>query len=82
MNWKCKPGHYYLLTAAVGAGYDKIVNLEVAEIGQLLDFVNIMGYDFHGGWENVTNHHSPLYPNSDDPNPNPDIRAKYNAAPR
>ena len=73
-------GKYYLLTAAVGAGYDKIANLEVAQIGQLLDFINLMGYDFHGGWETTTNHHALLFPNPNDPSPNTDIRDKYNSS--
>lgn len=54
-------GKYYYLTIAAGAGLDKIANLEVAEISGILDWINVMCYDFHGGWENVTDHHSPLY---------------------
>lgn len=31
-----------------------------------LDFINVMTYDFHGTWESVTGHHSPLYKGSQD----------------
>ncbi|CAG2120750.1 unnamed protein product, partial [Medioppia subpectinata] len=55
--------HNYLLTAAVSAGKPTIdVSYDVKELDQLLDFVNVMAYDFHGGaWEEVTGHNAPLY---------------------
>lgn len=31
-----------------------------------LDFINVMTYDFHGTWERVTGHNSPLYKSSRD----------------
>ncbi|KAF0812901.1 Chitinase A1 [Andreprevotia sp. IGB-42] len=42
---------HYLLTTALSAGKDKIENTEPAKYGQYMDFVNLMTYDFHGGWE-------------------------------
>ncbi|GAB3671922.1 glycosyl hydrolase family 18 protein [Actinocorallia lasiicapitis] len=45
------------------------VGLEVDKIANYLDFGNVQGYDFHGRWENVTNHHDNLYDVVGDPNP-------------
>ncbi|KAM9786239.1 chitotriosidase-1-like [Neosynchiropus ocellatus] len=51
-----------LLSAAVAAGKATIDGgYEIAEIAKYLDFINVMTYDFHGTWESVTGHHSPLY---------------------
>uniref|UniRef100_A0A8C8SIM4 GH18 domain-containing protein n=1 Tax=Pelusios castaneus TaxID=367368 RepID=A0A8C8SIM4_9SAUR len=56
-----------LVTAAVSAGKGTIdAGYEIAEIGKLLDFISIMTYDFHGGWDPVTGHNSPLYKGSTD----------------
>lgn len=51
-----------MLTAAVAAGKGTIdAGYEIAEIAKCLDFINVMTYDFHGSWERVTGHNSPLY---------------------
>ncbi|KAK2885731.1 hypothetical protein QQF64_020835 [Cirrhinus molitorella] len=56
-----------MLTAAVAAGKATIdAGYEIAEIAKYLDFINVMTYDFHGSWEGVTGHNSPLYPGSGD----------------
>jgi chitinase len=60
-------GKRYLLSIAAPAGADKIANLELFKIGQTVDWINVMTYDYHGGWENVTNHHAPLWHNPQDP---------------
>ena len=44
----------YLLTIAAPAGAARIADIEVDQIHQHLDFINVMTYDFHGTWENVT----------------------------
>ncbi|MET7341599.1 glycosyl hydrolase family 18 protein [Streptomyces sp. NPDC005547] len=62
-------GKKYLLTAAFGAGQDKIANIETAKIGQYLDYANLMTYDMHGAWDGdgPTYHQSPLYSGANDP---------------
>ncbi|KAM8867698.1 acidic mammalian chitinase-like [Synchiropus picturatus] len=56
-----------MLTAAVSAGKGTIdAGYEIAEIARYLDFINVMTYDFHGTWETVTGHNSPLYRGSHD----------------
>jgi len=67
----------YALTAAIGAGTEKIAQTEPALYSQYMDWVNVMTYDFHGGWENTTNFHSPLY--HDPADPSTGVLAKYNS---
>ncbi|XP_043925108.1 uncharacterized protein LOC122799843 [Protopterus annectens] len=56
-----------LLSAAVAAGKGTIdAAYEIDKISQHLDFINMMTYDFHGAWEQVTGHNSPLYQGSTD----------------
>ena len=59
---------HYLLSVAGPAGYDKLVNIDLAAISNYIDYMNIMTYDYHGpSWENSTNHLAPLYQNPLDP---------------
>uniref|UniRef100_UPI00398F3E29 acidic mammalian chitinase-like isoform X2 n=1 Tax=Pristiophorus japonicus TaxID=55135 RepID=UPI00398F3E29 len=56
-----------LLTAAVSPGKETIdAGYEIGEIAKYLDFICVMTYDFHGSWENVTGHNSPLNRGSND----------------
>ena len=56
-----------LLTAAVGAGKLRIdIAYDIPEVAKYLDLINVMTYDLHGGWENVTHHHSTLFGHRDD----------------
>ncbi|XP_010588526.1 chitotriosidase-1 [Loxodonta africana] len=51
-----------LLSAAVPAGRVFVdAGYEVDKIAQNLDFINLMAYDFHGSWDKITGHNSPLY---------------------
>lgn len=60
-------GKRYYLSIAAPAGPDKIANIELAQIAQVLDWINIMTYDFAGAWDPRTGHHSPMYGDFGDP---------------
>jgi len=49
----------YLITAALG-DREFVANIELARVGALLDWVNLMTYDFHGSLTSTTGHHSAL----------------------
>jgi chitinase len=70
-------GKRYALTAAIGAGTEKIAQTEPNLYGQYMDWVNVMTYDFHGAWETKTNFHAPLY--HDPADPSTGVIAKYNS---
>ncbi len=58
---------HYLLTMFGPAGQQNFSNIELAKVGRTLDYYNVQGYDFHGTWETTTNHASPLFDSSQDP---------------
>jgi chitinase len=62
-------GRQYYLTIAAGAGADKIDNTEPGQYSQSLDWINLMTYDFHGGFEpqGPTNFQSNLYMDANNP---------------
>lgn len=51
--------HGLLVTAAVAAGQKAASKAyEILEVSLHLDFINLMAYDLHGGWERMTGHHT------------------------
>lgn len=68
-------GRHYLLTIAAPAGFDKIANFELGPLAGCVDWFNVMTYDYHGTWENSTNHLAPLYASPNDPSA---LAAQYN----
>ncbi|MDG2335366.1 MAG: glycoside hydrolase family 18 protein [Myxococcota bacterium] len=68
-------GRHYLLTIAAPAGAAKIANIEVEEIHGLLDFINVMTYDFNGDWSPISNFNAPLYSSPGDPTTTPGTNA-------
>lgn len=62
-------GRHYLLTVAAPAGPSTLANQEIAQVAATVDWVNLMSYDFHGGWDSTTGHNSPLEAPAGDPGP-------------
>lgn len=54
-------GKTYLLTIASGAGPTFAQNTELGNIAAVVDWINIMTYDFNGGWQTLSAHNAPLY---------------------
>ncbi len=67
---EAETGREFELTSFMPADPEKIdAGYEVEKIMPHFDFVTIQGYDFHGGWEELTNHQSNLTPVDGDPGP-------------
>ncbi|OBZ09766.1 chitinase [Bacillus sp. FJAT-27264] len=54
-------GKTYLLTIASGAGPSYVANNDMAGIASVVDWINIMTYDFNGSWNPTTGHNAPLF---------------------
>ena len=67
-----------LLTACVGASQSNMSNIEWGNIASVLDYINLMSYDFFGSWDATANHNAPLYaPAQGDPNFNLNSAVQY-----
>uniref|UniRef100_A0A3Q1JG55 Acidic mammalian chitinase n=1 Tax=Anabas testudineus TaxID=64144 RepID=A0A3Q1JG55_ANATE len=56
-----------LISAAVSAGKGTIETAyQIPKLGQALDMINVMTYDFHGSWDPMTGECSPLFRGPDD----------------
>ncbi|WP_421255669.1 glycosyl hydrolase family 18 protein [Aeromonas sp. 600282] len=62
-------GRKYELTSAVGAGYDKIEDVDYRAAQQYMSHIFMMTYDYNGAWSNTElGHQTNLYAASWDPN--------------
>ena len=57
--------HYLLTVAAPASGY-LLRGMETYQVTQYLDYLNIMAYDMHGGWNDFVGHNAALYDNGKD----------------
>ena len=69
---------HYELTIAASARPQEIANLEISRITRLLDFINVMTYDYHSG-PGITNFNAPLYAAKGDPTPGLNVDASMRA---
>ena len=53
-------GRDFEVSIATAGGEEKLANLNLEGIDPYVDFYNVMTYDFHGGWENVTGHQAAM----------------------
>jgi chitinase len=61
------PSPEYLITSALPVGEYCLRHIDLNAAGELLDFLNLMGYDFTGGWTDVSGHQAQLLPPSSEP---------------
>jgi chitinase len=54
-----------LLTMAVPASLEYAQGFDVRNLDKLLDFFNLLTYDYHSSYESAANHHAPLFKPSD-----------------
>ena len=54
-------GKAYLLTVATPASPSHCKSIELDQVGQVVDFINLMTYDFTGAWSELTGFNSPLF---------------------
>ena len=54
-------GKDYLLTIAGPAGEGNMGGYDFPSVAALVDWINIMGYDYYGSWNSITGFNAPLY---------------------
>jgi len=57
----------YYVTTAVGGSQAYIDHTEMDKVQQYTDYINVMSYDYKGGSDAISGHHTNLYSSSNDP---------------
>lgn len=64
-------GHHFELSIAAPAGPQHFELLKLAELGEVLDHVNLMAYDYAGSFSDFAGHQANIYPSEDNPDSTP-----------
>ncbi|KAM5354755.1 hypothetical protein ACJ41O_001402 [Fusarium nematophilum] len=64
-------GYHFQLSIAAPAGPDNYRKLHMKELGAILDYVNLMAYDYAGSWSAYSGHNANVYANTGAPNSTP-----------
>ncbi|KAL5621754.1 hypothetical protein BROUX41_006654 [Berkeleyomyces rouxiae] len=64
---KYTPGYHYPLTIAAPAGQANYQYLDMKGLGEVLDYVNLMGYDYGGSWSAASGYLANVYPSTENP---------------
>jgi chitinase len=62
---------HFLLTIAAPAGTEHYQKLKLDQLGAVLDFINLMAYDYAGSWDGTCGHQANLYPSRNSPGSTP-----------
>lgn len=58
---KAMPEPTYLLTTALPVGEYCLKSIDLCGLGEVVDFLNLMGYDFAGQWTDFSGHHAQMH---------------------
>ncbi|XP_046543797.1 chitotriosidase-1-like [Haliotis rubra] len=67
-----------LLSMAAPVSEDLITQgYEISKVSRLVDFINLMAYDFHGAWNHISGFNAPLYSRKGDWQFMPDLNVEW-----